>query len=45
MVQQRQQLRTFFFWDELAILWEVCGDNWCFGGDVNVVWSVMPSPS
>ena len=25
------------FWDELAGLRSICGDNWCLGGDFNVV--------
>ena len=25
------------FWDELAGLGEICGENWCVGGDFNVV--------
>ena len=25
------------FWDELVGLWKICGNNWCVGGDFNVV--------
>lgn len=25
------------FWEELADLYGLCGDNWCLGGDFNVV--------
>ena len=30
-------LHREFFSDELGGLWSICGQNWCIGGDFNVI--------